>query len=141
MEQVLCAKPLWFLQCPAWLWLKLFNLSLIWLLGHFGDSAQTSKNPLKENQGRMFPAIYNINFSVFSIRDFDNQLATVNCSSNDDLTNSFILAIPLIAASDWIYYLMTRHIIPKPKGVIFLIFKIKEKVSNELNLIFRCFSF
>ena len=48
----------------------------------------------------MFPAIYNINFSVFSIRDFDNQLATVNRSSNDDLTNSFILAIPLIAASD-----------------------------------------
>ena len=109
--------------------------------GIFGDSAQTSKDPLKENQGRMFPAIYNINFSVFSIRDFDNQLATVNCSWNDDFTNSFILAIPLTAASDWIYYLMTRHIIPKPKGVIFLIFKIKEKVSNELNLIFRCFSF
>ena len=109
--------------------------------GIFGDSAQTSKNPLKENQGRMFPAIYNINFSVFSIRDFDNQLATVNCSSNDDLTNSFILSIPLTAASDWIYYLMTRHIIQKPKGVIFLIFKIKGKVSNELNLIFRCFSF
>ena len=109
--------------------------------GIFGDSAQTSKNPLKENQGRMFPAIYNINFSVFSIRDFDNQLAIVNCSWNDDFTNSFILAIPLTAASDWIYYLMTRHIIPKPKGVIFLIFKIKEKVSNELNLIFRCFSF
>ena len=116
-----------------WAWFDCWDI--------FGDSAQTSKDPLKENQGRMFPAIYNINFSVFSIRDFDNQLATVNCSWNDDFTNSFILAIPLTAASDWIYYLMTRHIIPKPKGVIFLIFKIKGKVSNELNLIFRCFSF
>ena len=27
----------------------------------------------------------------------------------------------------------------KPKGAICLIFKIKQKVSNELNLIFRCF--
>ena len=29
--------------------------------------------------------------------------------------------------------------IPKPKGPICLILKIKQKVSNELNLIFRCF--
>ena len=28
---------------------------------------------------------------------------------------------------------------PKPKGAICLIFKIKQKVSNELNLICRCF--
>ena len=32
-----------------------------------------------------------------------------------------------------------QYYIPKPKGAIFLIFKIKQKVSNELNLIFRCF--
>ena len=42
------------------------------------DSAQTSKHLLKEVLGRMFPAIYN--FSIFSIRDFDGQVATVNCS-------------------------------------------------------------
>ena len=29
--------------------------------------------------------------------------------------------------------------LPKPKGAICLIFKIKQNVSNELNLIFRCF--
>ena len=29
----------------------------------------------------------------------------------------------------------------KPKGDICLIFKIKQKVSNELNLILRCFGF
>ena len=62
-----------------------------------GDSAQTSKHSLKEVLGRMFPAIYN--FSIFSIRDFDGQVATVNCSSNDDLTN--ILATPLSAACDF----------------------------------------
>ena len=45
----------------------------------------------------MFPAIYN--FSIFPIRDFDGQVATVNFSSNDDLTN--ILATPLSAASDF----------------------------------------
>ena len=43
-----------------------------------GDSAQTSKYLLKEVLGRIFPAIYN--FSIFSIRDFDDQVATVNCS-------------------------------------------------------------
>ena len=32
-----------------------------------------------------------------------------------------------------------NRFIPKPKGAICLIFKIKQKVSNELNLIFRCF--
>ena len=62
----------------------------------FGGSAQTSKDLLKEVLGRMFPAIYN--FSIFSIRDFHGQVATVNCSSNDDLTN--IVATPLSAASD-----------------------------------------
>ena len=68
----------------------------------FGDSAQTSKHLLKEVLqkevlGTMFRAIYN--FSIFSIRDFDGQVATVNCSSNDDLTN--ILATPLSAVSDF----------------------------------------
>ena len=29
--------------------------------------------------------------------------------------------------------------VPEPKGAICLIFKIKQKVLNELNLIFRCF--
>ena len=61
-----------------------------------GDSAQTSKHLLKE-LGRMFPASYN--FSIFSIRDFDGQVATENCSWNDDLTN--ILATPLWGASDF----------------------------------------
>ena len=61
----------------------------------FGDSTQTSKYLLKEVLGRMFPAIYN--FSIFSMRDFVGQVATVNCSSNNDLTN--ILATPLSAAS------------------------------------------
>ena len=42
------------------------------------DSAQTSKHLLKEVLGRMFPAIYN--FSIFSVRDFDGQVVTVNCS-------------------------------------------------------------
>ena len=65
--------------------------------GFFGDSAQTSKHLLEEVMGRMFPAIYH--FSIFSIRDFDGQVATLNCSSNDDLTN--ILATPLWAASDF----------------------------------------
>ena len=63
----------------------------------FGDSAETSKQLLKEVLGRMFPAIYH--FSIFSVRDFDDQVATVNCSSDDDLTN--ILATPLSAASDF----------------------------------------
>ena len=62
----------------------------------FGDSAQKSKHLLKEVLGRIFPAIYN--FSIFSIRDFDGKVATLNCSSNDNLTN--ILATPLSAASD-----------------------------------------
>ena len=65
--------------------------------GIFDDSAHMSKHLLKEVLGRMFPAIYN--FSIFPIRDFDGQVATVNFSSNDDLTN--ILATPLSAASDF----------------------------------------
>ena len=56
----------------------------------FGDKASTERS-----LGRMFPAIYN--FSIFSMRDFDGQVATLNCSSNNDLTN--ILATPLSAAS------------------------------------------
>ena len=63
----------------------------------FGHSAQTSKHCWKKFLGRMFPAIYN--FSIFSIRDFDGQVATVNCSSNNDLTN--ILATTLSATSDF----------------------------------------
>ena len=67
----------------------------------FGDSAQTSKHLLKVILGRMFPAIYK--FSIFSIRDFDGQVATVPqwwpLFLNDDLTNSFILATTLSAAS------------------------------------------
>ena len=43
----------------------------------------------------MFPAVYN--FSIYSVGDFDGQVATVNCSSNDDLTN--ILATSFSAAS------------------------------------------
>ena len=35
--------------------------------------AQSSKYPLKEVLGRMFPVIYNSNFSIFSIRDFVGQ--------------------------------------------------------------------
>ena len=45
----------------------------------------------------MFPAIYS--FSIFSMGDLDGHVATVTCSSNDDLTN--ILARPLSAASDF----------------------------------------
>ena len=36
-------------------------------------------------------------------------------------------------------YLMQQRKLPKSKGVICFIFKVKEKVSNKLNLIFRCF--
>ena len=63
----------------------------------FCDRAQTLTHLLKEDLGRIFPVIYN--FSIFSIKDFDGQVATVNCFSNDDLTN--ILAKHLSAASDF----------------------------------------
>ena len=76
--------------------------------GIFG--AQSSRHPLKKVLGRIFSAICNSNFSIFLIRDFDGQVATVNCSSNDDLTNSFILATP--TPSDFlIHYSITGRII------------------------------
>ena len=34
---------------------------------------------------------------------------------------------------------MQKYLLPKRKQAICLIFKIKQKVSNELTLIFRCF--
>ena len=84
LEQILCVKSLKFLQCPAYKW----NY-LIWA------RFDSSKHLLKKVLGRMFPAVYN--FSIYSVGDFDGQVATVNCSSNDDLTN--ILATSFSAAS------------------------------------------
>ena len=73
---------------------------------------QDVKTSPERSCGEMFTAIYNNNFSIILIRGFEGQVATVNCSSNDDLTNSFVLATTLSAASDFlIHYSITRHII------------------------------
>ena len=105
LEQILYITRLRFLQCAALLSLKLFNLSSIWLLGHFLAIAHRCQS-IRWNK------FWGECSLLFLIRDFDGEVATVNCSSNDDLTKRFILATSLSAASDFlIHYSITRHII------------------------------
>ena len=76
----------------------IFNLSLIRLLAHFLVITHRRQCIFL---GECF-LLFTI-FPIFSLRDLDRTVATVNCSSNDVLTN--ILATPLSATSDFIGYL------------------------------------